>query len=150
MTASTTPSPAPHRAATIAALPHPLPDCGHARLALFAMRRMGAHGLADARAAHALFTVFGRGFRRPLVLTRALMADLAGAAAGTIAIAPCCCARMTHAEAALLAVVARVESHPDHARLLLADLLGIARVDGVLASAAAVAAAFADEGRPIS
>jgi len=146
MTASTSPSPA----AATAALPHTLPECGNARLALFAMRRMGAHGLADARAAHALFTAFGQGFRRPLVLTRALMADLASAAAGTIAIAPCCCARMTHAEAALLSVLARVETRPANARLLLADLLGVARVDGVLASFAAVAAAFADEGRPIS
>ena len=34
-------------------------DCANARVALFAMRRMGAHGLADARAAHALFTAFG-------------------------------------------------------------------------------------------
>ena len=134
---------------TAAALPQMLPPCPNARLALFAMRRMGAHGLADARAAHVLFTAFGQGFRRPLVLMRALMADLAGTAAGTIAIAPCCCSRMTHAEAALLSVVARVETRPDNARLLLADLLGIARVDGVLASAAAVAAAFADEGRPV-
>ena len=64
------------------ALPHVLPACPHARIALFAIRRMGAHGLADARAAH--------------------------------------------------------------------TLLGVRRVDGVLASAAAVSAAFADEGRPIS
>ena len=133
-----------------AILPHPLPGCANARIALFAMRRMGAHGLADARAAHALITAFGQGFRRPLVLMRALMADLAGAASGTIAIAPCCCARMTPAEAALVAILARVETHPDAARLLMADLLGARRIDGVLASAAAVAIAFADEGRPIA
>lgn len=130
-------------------LPHALPHCANARIALFAMRRMGANGLADARAAHALFTAFGQGFRRPLVLLRALMADLAGSAAGTIAIAPCCCARMTPAEDALLTILARVEMAPDTARYLMADLLGVRRVDGVLASAAAVAAAFADEGRPI-
>lgn len=133
-----------------ALLPHALPECENARVALFAMRRMGANGLADARAAHTLFTAFGQSFRRPLVLLRALMADLACSAAGTIAIAPCCCARMTPAEAAMLAILARIETAPDAARLLMSDLLGVRRVDGVLASAAAVAAAFADEGRPVT
>lgn len=136
--------------ATVATvLPHALPGCPNARIALFAMRRMGAHGLADARAAHTLFTAFGHGFRRPLVLTRTLMADLAGSATGQIAIAPCCCARMTPAESALLTVLARVEVEPEKAHYLMSDLLGIRRVDAVLASAAAVAAAFADDGRPI-
>jgi hypothetical protein len=133
----------------MALLPHPLPTCPNARVALFAMRRMGAQGLADARAAHLLFTAFGQNFRRPLILLRALMADLAGASAGTIAIAPCCCARMTPAESAMLTILARIETAPDVARYLMADLLGIRRIDGVLASAAAVAMAFADEGRPV-
>ncbi len=136
--------------ATLTALPHALPDCPNARVALFAMRRIGGHGLSDARAAHALFTAFGEGFRRPLMLIRGLMADMATAAAGPISIAPCCCARMTHAESALLTILARVEVYPETSRLLLSDLLGIRAVDGVLASAAAVAMAFADEGRPIT
>ena len=84
------------------------------------------------------------------MLMRALMADVAAHSAGTIAIAHCCCARMTPAEAALLTVLARVETHPDLSLLLMKDLLGIARVDGVLASAAAVAATFADAGRPVT
>ena len=130
-------------------LSHPLPESPSARIALFAIRRMGAHGLDDAGAAHALFSNFRQDFRRPLILMRALMADLASAAAGSIAIAPCCCPRMTGAEAALLAVLARVEHQPESAHLLLRDLLGTRRVDGVLTSAAAVAAAFADCGRPI-
>lgn len=130
-------------------VPHPLPSCLNARLVLFAIRRMGAHGLDDARAAHSVFSAFGEGFRRPLMLLRALMTDLAAAAAETIAIAPCCCPRMTPAEQALLASIARVERAPATAHLLLADLLGLRRVDGVLASAAAVAACFADEGRPV-
>lgn len=136
--------------ATLAALPHPLPGCANARVALFAIRRMGANGLADARAAHALFTAFGEAFRRPLLLMRALMADLAACSASPIAIAPCCCARMTPAERALLTVIARIEYAPETARLLMQDLIGLRRVDGVLASAAAVAAAFADEGRPVA
>lgn len=132
------------------ALPHALPACANARIALFAMRRMGAQGLADARAAHTMFTAFGEGFRRPLVLLRALMADLAGTSAEQISIAPCCCARATAAETALVTILARVETAPEAARLLMADLLGVRRIDGVLASAAAVAMAFADEGRPIA
>lgn len=127
-----------------------LPDCQNARLALIAVRRMGAHGLADAAAAHLLFTAFGPAFRRPLILLRTLMADLAANARGTIAIAPCCCIRMTGAESALLAVLARAEREPEAARLLMADLLGHRAIDGALAAATAVAAAFADCGRPIN
>lgn len=137
-------------ATTLAILPHPLPSCANARTALFAMRRMGAFGLHDARAAHAVFTTFGEGFRRPLTLIRNLMVDLATAAAGSISIAPCCYSRMTHAEAALLTILSRVEVHTEAAHLLMADLLGVRAVEGVLASAAAVAMAFADEGRPIT
>ncbi len=136
-------------ASTLAALPHALPVCPNGRIALFAMRRMGAHGLADARAAHALFTAFGQGFRRPLMLMRALMADMAATSAGTVQIAPCCCPRLTAAEHAFLTVLTRAETEPAVAAILLADLLGHRRVDGVLASAMAVAIAFADNGRPI-
>ncbi len=135
--------------ATLAALPHALPACPNARVALFAMRRMGAHGLADARAAQAMLTAFGESFRRPLTLLRALMADLAASSAMPIAIAPCCCARMTPSEQALLTVLSRVKTQVDSAAYLLGDLIGQRRIDGVLASAAAVAMAFADEGRPI-
>lgn len=135
---------------TAAALPYALPACPNARLALYAIRRMGAHGLADARAAHALFTGFGRGFRRPLLLLRALMAEVAATSAGTVQIAPCCCPRMTPAERAFLTVIARAELEPEAASFLLSDLLGHRRVGGVLAAAAAVAAAFADEGRPVT
>jgi hypothetical protein len=131
-------------------LPHALPACPNTRLALFAMRRIGAHGLMDAHAANAMLNGFGESFRRPLVLMRALMADLATMANGPIAIAPCCCMRMTAAESAVLTALARAETAPDAAHLLLADLLGIRRADGVLASASAVAAAFADAGRPIT
>lgn len=140
----------PAAATTITVLPHALPECPNARAILFAMRRMGANGLSDARAAHALFTAFGEAFRRPLTLMRALMADMAASAAVPIAIAPCCCARMTPSEHILLAVIARVETRPESARLLMQDLLGQRHVDGVLASAAAVAMAFADEGRPVA
>ena len=141
--------PYPTANALFTPLPHLLPACANARLALFAVRRIGAHGPADARAAHAMMTGFGKDFRRPLLLLRALMSDMAASAGATIAITPCCCPRMTGAEGALLAVLASVEIAPDRAALLFADLLGLGHADGVLASAAAVAAAFADHGRPI-
>ena len=134
---------------TIMLLPHALPASDGHRLALFAIRRMGAHGLGDASAAHAMVTGFGQGFRRPLVLMRTLMAELASTARGTIAIAPCCCPRMTPAEAALLTVLSRVDATPEIARYLAADLLGVRRVENVLMAAAAVAAAFADGGEPL-
>lgn len=128
---------------------HDMPTCDHARLFLFAFRRMGANGLGDAAAAQAMLRAFGKGYRRPLMLMRALMADIATQTGVTIAIAPCCFTRITHAEAAMLTVLARIEREPAVAALLLADLLGMRRVDGLLASAHAVAAAFADAARPI-
>ena len=136
--------------ASPAVLPHLLPEDANARLLLFAFRRMGAHGLKDAHAAQALMQAFGTEFRRPLTLLRAMMADIAGGASCAISIAPCCCRRMTHAEHALLTIVARAETAPDSAHLLLADLIGARQPDGVLASITVVAQAFADAGRPIT
>jgi len=130
-------------------LPRPLPSCPNAQLALFAMRRMGAFGLSDARAAHAMLRGFGVHFRRPLTLMRAFMHDMAANSAVSLQIAPCCCGRMTAAEAGILTVLARVETAPDTALLLLGDLLALRRPDGVLASAQALARAFDDAGYPI-
>lgn len=131
------------------ALPAALPTDPAARLLLFGFRRMGAHGLDDARAAHAFLSAFGEGFRRPLTLLRAFMVDCAGAATAPIAIAPCCCNRATPAELAVITALARAETRPDSASFLLSDLLCVRRPDGVLASAAALAGAFADAGLPI-
>ena len=122
----------------------------NARLLLFAFRRMGAHGIDDAVAATALLQAFGAGFRRPLVLLRAMMADLARTATCPITIAPCCCRRMTGAETTVLTILARAETAPCSARLLLGDLIGVRRPDGVLASITLLVQAFADAGRPIS
>ena len=139
----------PDTAALAHPLPHALPEDANARLALFAIRRLGAHGLADAHVAHAFMTTFGEGFRRPLVLIRALRHELATTATQPIAIAPCCCPRVTPSEAALLTILTRAASAPCTAWLLLADQLGTRDVGAVLACAEAVAASFADAGRPI-
>lgn len=141
--------PAPSPAQSPAALPHPLPDTPGDRLLLLAIRRMGAHGLSDAHAAQTFFAVFGSGFRRPLILARSFMAELAATAATTIEIAPCCCARMTWAEGALLTAIGHAEHRPDTTRLLLADVMAERRADAIVASAAALSAAFADAGMPI-
>ena len=145
MTTLPAPSPAPNPAA----LPHPLPSAHGDRLLLLAIRRMGAHGLADAHVAQRYIAAFGSGFRRPLILARSFMAELAATATTTIAIAPCCCARMTWAEAALLTAIGHAERRPDAARLLLADVMAERRADAIVASAAALSAAFADAGMPI-
>lgn len=131
------------------ALPRAQPECVGARLALFGVRQIGSGGLQDASAAHAFVTAFGKDFRRPLLLLRNLMADMSATAAGPIPIAPWCCTRMTPAEGALLDLLAIAPTDPARARLLLADLLGARRVDGVLASATALAQAFADLGLPL-
>ncbi|WP_299429255.1 DUF6628 family protein [Sphingomonas bacterium] len=141
--------PAPSPASTPTALPHPLPAVAGARLLLIAIRRMGAHGLNDAHVAQTFIAAFGQGFRRPLVLARSFMAELAATATTTIAIAPCCCARMTWAEGALIDAVGNAERRPDTARLLLADLMAERRADAITASAAALSVAFADLGLPI-
>ena len=129
ITPAPTPAPGPHPAQALspfgASLPAALPGDANARILLFAFRRMGAHGLNDAVAATAIMRTFGASFRRPLVLLRAMMADLAHTATCPISIAPCCCTRMTGSEATVLTIVARVETAPESACLLLGDLIGV-------------------------
>ena len=80
-------------------LPHAAPASPYRRLLLFAIRRMAAGGIADAHAAHALFTGFGIGYRRPLILLRALMAEVSRVSTTRLSVAPCCCVRMTRDDA---------------------------------------------------
>ncbi|MEI9851728.1 MAG: DUF6628 family protein [Sphingomonas sp.] len=139
----------PPSATLAATLPTLQPEDPGARLLLFAVRQMGMHGIHDACAAHAFVTAFGRGFRRPLVLLRALMTEMAAASDRHIPIAPWCCPRMTRAEETLLAVLARAGSNPQGARLLLADLFGVRDSGTVVFTARALARAFADLGLPL-
>jgi hypothetical protein len=132
-----------------AALPVLQPEDAGARLLLFGIRQMGAHGLHDACTAHAFVTAFGKGFQRPLVLLRALMAEMSAASAGPIQIAPWCCPRMTGPEATLLEVIGGIRTHPARAQMLLADLLGIRDATSVSFTAHALANAFADLALPL-
>nr|WP_047167178.1 DUF6628 family protein [Sphingomonas sp. Y57] len=136
-------------ASTASLLPHGAPEGSGALLFLQTVRRMGIGGLGDAYAASLLIGTFGLSFRRPLVLSRALMAELARASQRSIMIAPSCCCRMTIAESILLVAVATARDQPAAAHRRLCQLCGVDRALGILSSAQAVAQAFADLGRPI-
>lgn len=130
-------------------LPYEVPEAPAARILLYAFRRMAGHGLHDAQAGQAMLAAFGGRFQRPLIALRALVADLSANAAGPIRIAPCCCGRMTAAEAALLTALARTDSNPGSAHLLIADMAGLREAEALFATAALVAGAWADMGHPI-
>lgn len=136
-------------ASTARLLPHSAPDESGARLLLLSVRRMGVGGLNDAQAASLMIGAFGLSFRRPLVLVRALMAELARASQRSIMIAPSCCCRMTIAEGVLLRAVATSSAAPRRAHARFCSLCGVDQAIGILSSAQAVAQAFADLGRPI-
>ncbi len=130
-------------------LPHAVPASPYRRLLLFAIRRMAAGGIADAHAANAIFTGFGLGYRRPLVLLRALMAELSRVSTVRLTVAPCCCPRMTGDEAMLLDLIAEAPLRPEHVHDALSGLLHVRSCLGALTSAEAVASAFADLGMPL-
>ena len=120
------------------------------RTLLFAMRRMAMGGLNDAHATHAMFTMLGRSHRRPLVLLRALMAELARCSRNRILVAPCCCGRMTHGEAMLMGAIGVAVADPRRAHSRLSILMGTRDCLGALSSAQALGQAFEDLGRPLS
>ncbi|NJC33585.1 hypothetical protein GGR88_001059 [Sphingomonas jejuensis] len=126
----------------------PVDDAG--RLLLLAVRRMAVGGLDDAHAAAAMLGFFGRSYRRPLVLLRALMAELARSATAPITVAPPCCPRMTAAEGLIVAAVAEAGTHPQGAIDSLALVLGTRSCVGAFGSAQALGQAFSDLGRPLA
>ena len=132
-----------------ALLPHAAPVSPYRRLLLFAIRRMAAGGITDAHAAHAIFTGFGLGYRRPLVLLRALMLELSRVSSAQLKVAPCCCQRMTHDEAMLLDLIAEAPTRPRQVHQALGKLLHVHGCLAALSCAEAVANAFADLGMPL-
>lgn len=131
------------------ALPHLQPSDPAARLILFGIRQMGAHGLQDAAASHAFLTAFGVDFRRPLVLLRTLMHDMSVRAARPIQIAPWCCPRMTGAEATMIEALRGVSENPQRSAYLLADLIGVRDASSIVCTAHCVVTAFNDLGLPL-
>jgi hypothetical protein len=130
-------------------LPHLQPGDPAARLILFGIRQMGAHGLNDAAAAHAFLTAFGVDFRRPLTLLRTLMHEMSLHAARPIQIAPWCCPRMTGAEATIVEALRGIETNPKRSAYLLADLIGVRDGAAIAVAAHCVVRAFADLGLPV-
>ncbi len=124
-------------------------QCPNARLLIYSIRRMAEGGLKDAFAANAMLSLFGARSRRPLLLLRALMAEMARSSQRQITLAPCCCMRTTSAEAELLMIIGTALDRPRFAHARLCSLLGVEHNLGVLSSAQALAQAFADLGRPI-
>jgi hypothetical protein len=131
-------------------LPYSAPTSPYSRLLLFAMRRMAAGGIGDAHAAHAFFSGFGLGYRRPLVLVRALMAEVSRVSAIKLVVAPCCCPRMSAAEHVLLGAVTSALADPQGTHDRLAHLLKVRDCLGLVTSAQAVATSFSDAGMPIN
>lgn len=126
-----------------------VPPCGAARLFLFAVRRMAAAGVDDAHAANALLATFGRRYRRPLVLLRAMMLELARVSDRKIMVAPCCCSRMTADEARLLLAIKDSDRNPAAAYEELSTLIASPAGLGALTCLQAVSQSFADLGHPL-
>jgi hypothetical protein len=130
-------------------VPHPLPDGRVARTMLVAIRRIAAGGLDDAHAANILIGALGMGYRRPMMFLRVLMAEVSRVSAQSIAIAPCCCPRMTEGEAAFLLAIESGRDHPHVARAALARMAGTLDMLPALSVAQALGDALDDIGRPL-
>lgn len=86
-------------------LPVPYPSSPLEQTMLVLLRRMAIHGLHDAGATMVAIDRFGTGFRKPLVLLRCFLLELATASKRSIAIAPCCAPRMTRDEALMIEAI---------------------------------------------
>ena len=127
-----------------------LPPNRSGRILLFTIRRMALFGLNDAHATHAVFAHFGLSYRRPLILIRALMAEIARASTRTVTVAPCCCIRMTRDEARLIEAIEGSLRREGVSNRALGRLMDTAATLGVLTTAQAVAQCFFDLGQPLS
>ncbi len=139
----------PNRSLSSATLPFASPADPNRRLLLYCIRRMGAHGLHDAHAAHAMLGAFGLSYRRPLLMLRAFIAETARTSERKIQIAGCCCPRLTLDEARMLDAIVTSESDIRNAALQLRALLGTEYSLGALGAAQAVQSAFADLAHPL-
>ncbi|CAN5457489.1 hypothetical protein BH11PSE5_BH11PSE5_33080 [soil metagenome] len=127
----------------------PMPHTSGSRLFLFAMRRMASAGVNDAHAANALLGNFGKSYRRPLILMRAMMLEFSRVSNRKILVAPCCCHRMTGDEARMIRAMTTSRNDPAKAFEDLSTLFMETAVLGALTCAQAVAQSYADLGCPI-
>lgn len=130
-------------------LPYVLPFDKFTRIMIFAVRRMAAHGLNDAHAANAMLGIFGLNYRRPLVLLRALMLEMAAQSRRSIMIAPCCCPRMTEDEMRIMCVIGIAENNFADCHALMGILLDSSNCLGPVSSALALSAAMEDYGKAL-
>jgi len=131
-------------------LPLPLPEEAADRVVLVMLRRMGGHGLHDASAALIAFNRFGMQFRRPLVLLRAFLAEIATVSGRQIQLAPCCAMRMTEDEGLLIEALAMTRRNSARSARNLRRLTGIETVGRPLSTAFALGAALEDLGMPLA
>lgn len=134
---------------TPADLIQPIPGGYGNRLFLFVIRRMASDGVNDAHAANAMLGAFGKSYRRPLVLMRAMMLEMARASSRKILVAPCCCARMTGDEALVMGAIGEALDNPPIAYSHLTTLLDNDQALGALTCLQAVAQSYGDLGRPL-
>ncbi|MET0249299.1 MAG: DUF6628 family protein [Sphingobium sp.] len=130
-------------------LARPIPGGYGNRLFLYVMRRMAVAGVNDAHAANALLGAFGKSYRRPLILMRAMMLELVRASTRKILVAPCCCARMTADEGLVMQAVGDALRDPHGAFDQIGELIGNDDALGALTCLQAVAQAHRDLGRPL-
>jgi len=120
------------------------------RMVLFAVRRMAVFGINDAHVANALLGAFGRSYRRPLILLRAMMLELARSSQRSITVAPCCCPRLTQDENRLMHALGTANVDTRVAHTTLTEMLDSAEALGPLTCAQAVAQSFGDLGQPLT
>ena len=132
-----------------ALIPHAAPTEPVARTLLVAIRRLATGGLNDAHASNLLISNFGMHYRRPLLFLRIFLEEISRISRRQIAIAPCCCPRMTAGEVAFLEVVARARVEPDTARATISRIAGTLDCLPAISVAQALADALDDIGHPL-
>lgn len=119
------------------------------RITLLLVRRMAAHGIDDAHATQAAFGFFGLGYRRPLILLRAMLVEMARASNRRIRISPCCHFRMTEDEAMLIQTITLARPLEMTAHQSMSMLLGGANHLPALSAAMAYHDAMEDMGHSL-
>lgn len=118
-----------HPAPSQCQMPLPLPLEQTPRIVLRCLRRMATHGVRDAQAALWMLEECATHYRRPLVLLRAFVLELAQVSQRRIQIAPCCAMRMTLDEGLIVAVLVDAAQNPASA---LRDLRKLTEADNPL------------------
>ncbi|MPT46923.1 MAG: hypothetical protein E2598_00695 [Sphingobium sp.] len=110
---------------------------------------MAIGGANDARATSIIMGWFGRNYRRPLILMRALMLELARASHRSIQLAPPCSTRITRDEATMLRALGREESQINACHRDACALLATDTALGAATCFQAVSNCFEDLGTPL-